>query len=74
MLPVEAQPAAPIQVPVGKVLVPDVTGKSMREAGEMLSKAGLAMVPSGSGRCVKQSIPANTIVDPGTEMTVYFAP
>lgn len=69
-----ALPAKPIEVPPGKVLVPDVRGKSMREAGELLSKAGLAMVPSGSGRCVSQSIPVNTIVESGTEIAIYFEP
>jgi stage V sporulation protein D (sporulation-specific penicillin-binding protein) len=63
---------ATVPVPKGKVLVPDLQGKSLREAGEILAKAGLAMVPSGSGISVKQSVPANTIVDAGTEITVYF--
>ncbi|HEY3424158.1 MAG TPA: penicillin-binding transpeptidase domain-containing protein, partial [Negativicutes bacterium] len=36
-------------VPPGKVVVPDVTGKSMREAGDLLNKLGLAIIPTGTG-------------------------
>lgn len=65
-----ALPAAP--QPHGKVIVPDLRGKTMREASEILNKLGLAMTPSGSGVAVGQSIPANTLVDVGSEVAVYF--
>lgn len=67
--PPASPPAA--QVP-GKVMVPDLRGKTMREASEILNKLGLAMKPSGSGVAVGQSIPANTLVDAGSEVSVYF--
>ena len=67
------QPQAQTQVPpAGKVVVPNVLGMSMRQAGESLNKLGLAMVPTGTGTAMKQSIPMNTIVELGTEITVYF--
>ncbi|WP_378955709.1 penicillin-binding protein [Pelosinus sp. sgz500959] len=61
-----------IQAPAGKVVVPNVLGMSMREAGESFNKVGLAIVPMGTGIAVRQSIPMNTIVDPSTEIAVIF--
>jgi len=54
------------------VVVPNVLGMSMRQAGESLNKLGLAMVPTGTGTAIKQSIAGNTIVKPDTEITIYF--
>ncbi len=62
----------PLQAPPGKVVVPNVLGMSMREAGEALNKLGLAIVPTGTGKAVRQSIPVNTIVEPSSEIIVYF--
>lgn len=69
-----APPAAPSHgpIPAGKVIVPDLRGKTMREAGEVLSKAGLAMLPEGSGIAAGQSVQPNTIIDAGSEVRVYF--
>jgi len=61
-----------IQAPPGKVVAPGVLGMSMRQAGESLNKLGLAMVPMGTGIAIRQSIAGNTIVESGTEITVYF--
>lgn len=66
--------ASSIVPPQGKAVVPYVVGRSMRDAGELLTKAGLAMVPEGTGLAVGQSIPANTIVNAGSEVQVYFEP
>lgn len=62
----------PVQVPPGHVAVPDVSGKSMREAGEQLTNLGLSIVPMGTGRATGQSVVPNSIVNQGTEITVYF--
>lgn len=62
---------APAIVP-GKVIVPDVVGKSMREAGELILKNELVFIPEGSGIAVRQSISPNTVVDKQTELKVYF--
>ncbi|MPM97926.1 Stage V sporulation protein D [bioreactor metagenome] len=65
-----ASPAGTI--PVGKAIVPELRGKTMREAGDLITKAGLAMVPEGTGMADGQSIAPNTIVDAGSEVRVYF--
>lgn len=65
-------PMPTIQAPPGKVVVPNVAGKSIREAGEALTQAGLSIVPVGTGIAVRQSIMANTIVEAGVEISVYF--
>lgn len=67
-----SQPKPPSAQTYGKVIVPDLKGKTMREASDILNKLGLSMVPSGSGVAVGQSIPANTLIDSGTEVSVYF--
>lgn len=72
--PKPAPKAAAAAAPQGKALVPDLTGKSLRQALEDLSALGLRMKPSGSGVAVRQSISPNTIVDPGTEVEVHFDP
>lgn len=59
-------------VPPGKVLVPDVRGKTIREAGETLAQCGLGFAPRGSGVAVRQSVLPYSIVDPGTEVQVEF--
>ncbi|MEN6565806.1 MAG: penicillin-binding transpeptidase domain-containing protein [Veillonellales bacterium] len=64
----------PLAPPQGKAVVPYVVGRSLRDAGELLTKAGLAMAPEGTGLAVEQSISANTIVDAGSEIRVYFEP
>jgi stage V sporulation protein D (sporulation-specific penicillin-binding protein) len=52
-----------------EVTVPDLTGKSMREAGEILGWLGLKMNSSGSGVAVRQNpapetrVPVNTVID-----------
>lgn len=66
--------AAVKPAPAGKVVVPSLIGRSMREAGTALTSAGLGFVPVGSGVAVRQSIAANTIVNPGAEITVFFEP
>ena len=61
-----------VKAPPGKVVVPNILGMSIREAGENLNKLGLAMVPTGTGVAIRQSILGNTIVEPDTEITVNF--
>ncbi|SDE91195.1 penicillin-binding protein [Sporomusa acidovorans] len=59
-------------VPAGQVLIPPLTGKTMREAGDMLHGLGLTFVPVGTGIAVKQSPAPYTTAKPGTEIIVYF--
>lgn len=60
------------EVPEGKVVVPDFSGKSLREAAQLASERGLNCDPEGSGYAVSQNIPANTLVDKGTSVVVTF--
>ena len=69
----ETQPA-PTDVPNGKVVIPDFYGKSIRDAARVANEAGLRFESDGSGFAVEQSIAANTVVDAGTTVKVYFAP
>jgi stage V sporulation protein D len=75
-LPKPVPPVAPSPqpAPAGKVIVPPMAGNTIREAAEIVSKIGLALNPVGTGVAVKQSIPPNTAVDSGTEITVWFEP
>ena len=74
----KAKPSAKTQksysgtVPDGKVVVPDFSGKSMREAAQLAADRGLNCDPDGSGYAVSQSIAPNTLVDKGTTVTVQF--
>ncbi len=61
-------------VPNGKVVVPDFAGMSIREAVKLATDNGLKMESEGSGFAAGQSIEANTLVDSGTNITVYFTP
>lgn len=62
-----------IAVPQGKVLVPDMKGKSFRQAGQELADLKMTMIPVGTGIVERQSIEPNTIVDPETTITLYFS-
>ena len=62
------------EVPNGKVVVPDFTGKSIREAAKLATDNGLTIDSEGSGHAVGQSIEPNTLVNNGTKVVVSFSP
>ena len=64
----------PAAMPPGKFAMPDVTGRTIREAALMLNQAGLSLIPEGGGVAVRQSVAANTAVAKGTAITVRFEP
>ncbi|MDR1702920.1 MAG: PASTA domain-containing protein [Sporomusaceae bacterium] len=64
------QPLAPPQN--GRTQVPDLTGESLKSAGEILSQQELKFIPQGDGIAVMQSIRPYEKVDTGTEVIVYF--
>ena len=64
----------PDDVPSGKVVIPDFYGKSIREAARIANEAGLKFESDGSGFAVEQSIAANTVVEAGTGVKVFFSP
>jgi stage V sporulation protein D (sporulation-specific penicillin-binding protein) len=57
----------------GMVIVPDVLGKSIREANRILVSEGLRLRIEGSGIAVGQDSAPGTQVELGTEVTVRFA-
>ena len=57
----------------GKVLVPDVIKRSIRESNNILVSQGLKLRIEGSGIAIEQNPPAGSQVDLGTEVTVKFA-
>ncbi len=66
------EPGPPPEVPPGQVLMPALTGKTIREAADALHQRGLTFVPVGTGTAIKQSVTPNVPVKPGTEIVVYF--
>jgi len=58
----------------GEGVVPDLSGRSMSEVGELLSKQGLRMNFVGSGLAVSQDYPPGKVVMAGTVITVKFEP
>lgn len=71
--PAASPQTAPLAAP-GKAVVPALAGKNIRECADALARAGLSMVPVGSGIAVKQSITPYTPQENGTEITVWFEP
>ncbi len=60
-------------LPDGKhngVVMPDLTGLSMREAGTLLTVIGLGFKPVGTGYVTTQSIASGKNISPGTIVTV----
>lgn len=60
------------EVEDGKVVVPDVIGKSLIETNKVLTSSGLKLKVEGSGIAVSQVPEAGEQVDPGTEVLVNF--
>ena len=67
-------PPVPAVLASGKMAMPDLRGRTIREASVILGQAGLSMIAEGGGVAVRQSVPANTPVAAGTEITVQFEP
>ena len=69
------QPVTPERAPVsGEVVVPDLTGLTMRQAGDILAKSELHYNFSGSGLVYQQSPQAGKIVTKGTIINLEFSP
>ncbi|GAB6088383.1 hypothetical protein JCM11672_36550 [Alkaliphilus crotonatoxidans] len=54
------------------VTVPDLTGKTIREANTILSNLGLRLKITGSGQATKQYPEMNEQVEAGTIVSVEF--
>jgi len=62
----------PPRAPQGKVAVPSLLGKTIRQAATDLANAGLSMDSDGNGIAYSQTPPPNSFVDAGTSVMVYF--
>lgn len=58
----------------GEVVVPDLTGMTIREAGEVIGKLELHIDFTGSGLAIEQSPVAGQVVSKGTRIKVKFSP
>ncbi len=56
-----------------RVYLPDLKGMTVKEVGEILSYLGLIMEPVGSGIVVEQEPLAETEVEAGSKVKVYFS-
>ncbi|MHB1127119.1 MAG: stage V sporulation protein D [Bacillota bacterium] len=56
----------------GLVVVPEVTGKRIREAADLLEAFGLIMQPEGQGEALRQEPVPGSRVLPGTPVKVIF--
>ncbi|MBC2723554.1 MAG: PASTA domain-containing protein, partial [Desulfosporosinus sp.] len=69
------QPVVPERTPVaGEIVIPDLTGMTMRQVGETLAKSELHFDFTGSGLVVQQSPQPGKIVIKGTTIEVKFSP
>lgn len=57
-----------------EVTVPDLRGKTIREAGELLAQRDLLLQPVSTGVAVRQDPAPGARVRPGTAITVEFQP
>ena len=57
----------------GMITMPDLLGRTIREAGEILGQLGLKMEPSGSGIAVQQEPPPGIAVPKEQAVKVYFS-
>ena len=53
--------------------MPDLKGMTVKETGEVLSYLGLIMEPVGSGIAVEQEPVAETELEKGSTVKVYFS-
>ncbi|MBE3587158.1 MAG: PASTA domain-containing protein [Thermoanaerobacteraceae bacterium] len=60
--------------PGGQVIVPNLTGLTVKKAGAVLEKLHLHLQPTGSGVAVKQKPQPGARVSPGTTVSVEFNP
>lgn len=69
------QPVVPERTPVGgEIVIPDLTGMTMRQVGETLAKSELHFNFSGSGLANQQSPQPGKIVTRGATIEVKFSP
>ncbi|HEX3014836.1 MAG TPA: penicillin-binding transpeptidase domain-containing protein [Desulfobacteria bacterium] len=71
----QPKPVIPERTPQpGEGVVPDVSGETMSEAGERLSKQGFRMNFTGYGLAAEQDFPPGKVLPVGTVISVRFSP
>jgi stage V sporulation protein D (sporulation-specific penicillin-binding protein) len=71
----QPKPVIPERTPIaGEGVVPDLTGRTMSEAGEMLSKQGLRMNFVGTGLVSSQDPPPGKVLPAGSIINIKFEP
>ena len=61
-------------VPAGMVAVPDLRGKTIRDATAALASLNLTINVSGNGICDTQSPVGGSFIAPGNKINVHFSP
>ena len=56
----------------GTVVMPDVTGLSLKECLERFTQLGLVLEAQGSGIAVEQEVPEGTSLEAGASVAVLF--
>ena len=59
-------------LPDNKVKIPEFTGLDMRQTAELVQRGHLVLVPYGSGRAKKHSLPPGTVAAEGTKLEIWF--
>ncbi|WP_434512858.1 penicillin-binding protein [Desulfitobacterium sp. AusDCA] len=69
------QPVTPVRQPLaGEAVVPDLTGLTIRQAGEALAKVELHFNFSGSGLVKSQTPSPGQVVNKGSTVNIKFSP
>lgn len=69
------QPVNPVRQPLaGEAVVPDLTGLTIRQAGEALAKAELHFNFTGSGLVKSQTPSPGQVVNKGSTVSIKFSP
>lgn len=63
-----------IQVKDGMVVMPSLEGYSLKQTTNVLAPYGIFVIPSGSGRVVRQEPAAGTLLRKGEEIHIYLEP
>lgn len=58
----------------GQIVVPDLTGYSLRQSANALAPHGIYLVPTGSGRIIRQDPAPGTTIQKGGEIRIYLSP
>lgn len=58
----------------GQIIVPDLAGYSLRQSANALAPHGIYLVPSGTGRIIRQDPAPGTTIQKGGEIRIYLAP